>query len=62
MKTGYIEQLLQLFSGARWDGDLISKFHRKELVKAELAIQVRGCNLITPKGVEYLLDLGLVHP
>jgi hypothetical protein len=35
--SGYIEQLLQLFNGATWDGNLIGKMHRDELVKNELA-------------------------
>jgi len=58
-----IEQLLQLFHGATWDGDLISKSDRKELVKEGLAIQQRhGYNLITCKGVTYLYRLGIIHP
>ena len=57
-----IEQLMNIFNGAVWDGNLISKVDRDELVKASLVQKVRGIwNIITPKGVEYLLDLGLVR-
>lgn len=60
--NGYIEQLMQLFGGAKWDGDLICKDHRKQLVKSGLAVQAEGgFNLITPKGVKYLSELGLIH-
>ena len=62
LKSGYIEQLFLLFKGATWGGDLISKQHRDELVKAELAERKRGYNFITGKGIEYLLDMGIVHP
>lgn len=61
LKNGYIEQLFLLFKGVTWDGDLISKAHRDELVKVGLAERVRGYNFITAKGIAYLLDLGIVH-
>ena len=60
--TGYIEQLKQLFNGVRWDGDLLSKHHRNELVKNGLAAKANGWNLITEKGVTYLEELGLIQP
>lgn len=60
---GYIEQLKQLFEGVRWDGDLLSKHHRNELVKNGLATKAaNGWNLITKKGVTYLEELGLIYP
>ena len=59
----FIEQLLQLFNGTTWDGNLISKRDRDGLVQSGFAVRARGgYNLITVKGVEYLLDLGLIHP
>ena len=58
--NGYTEQLLLLFKGVTWDGDLIDKQARDELVKAGLADRKRGYNFITAKGIEYLLDLGIV--
>lgn len=61
-RPGYIEQLLQLFNGATWDGDLLAKSHRDALIKAGLAERAHGYNIITRKGVQYLLDLGLIHP
>lgn len=54
-----IEQLKQLAT-ATWDGNLISKSDRDELVKAELAQRGYGWNWITEKGVKYLVDLGLL--
>lgn len=54
-----IEQLRQL-ERCTWDGNLISKTDRDELVKSGLSQRVQGWNLITTKGVEYLLDLGLL--
>jgi len=65
-----IEQL-QCLCMLTWDGNLISKSHRDELVKAGLAQRFEGgYNLITAKGVQYLYDLrllpkklsGSVHP
>ncbi len=55
-----IEQL-QLLCLLTWDGNLISKQSRDELVKAGLAQRFEGgFNLITPKGVQYLCDLRLL--
>jgi len=55
-----IEQL-QCLCMLTWDGNLISKHHRDELVKAGLAQRFEGgYNLITPKGVQYLSDLRLL--
>jgi len=59
MKTR-IEQLILIFNGATWDGDLISKHGRDELVKAGLVERTEyGYNIITAKGVEYVVELGL---
>lgn len=58
--TGYLEQLLDIFKGSVWDGNLISKKHRDELLKAGLVIKAHGWNVITPKGVQYLGELGLL--
>ncbi len=55
-----IEQL-QLLCMLTWDGNLISKAYRDELVKAGLARRFEGgFNLITAKGVQYLYDLRLL--
>lgn len=59
---GRIEQLLQLLR-ITWDGDLISKPDRDELLKNELCVKASGgWNIITPKGIEYLEQLGFIHP
>jgi hypothetical protein len=57
--NGTIEQLKQLTS-CTWDGNLISKSDRDELVKAGLAQRAHGWNWITEKGVEYLVNLKLL--
>lgn len=57
--NGRIEQLKQLTS-CTWDGNLISKADRDELVKAGLAEHGFGWNWITAMGVEYLVKLGLL--
>ena len=62
MATDYTEQLLAVFKSTTWDGDLISKSDRNALVKAGLIQKTRGYNLVTPKGVRHLLDLGIVRP
>jgi hypothetical protein len=54
-----IEQL-QLLCMVTWDGNLISKTHRDELVRAGLAQRLEGYNFITVKGLRYLIDLGLL--
>lgn len=62
MLDNHIEQLMQIFNGAIWDGDLISKDSRTQLVKAGLVEQTGGYNIITSKGVGYVIDLGLIRP
>jgi hypothetical protein len=55
-----IEQLQNLCL-LTWDGNLISKSDRDELVKAGLACRIEGgYNLITQKGIQYLRDLRLL--
>ena len=60
--NGYIEQMLQIFDGAVWDGNLIGKRHRDELYKNGLIDRVMGWNIITKKGVKYVISLGLRKP
>lgn len=64
MKTqsGHLEQLTELSKGVVWDGNLISKYARDDLVNSGLAERVNGWNLITAKGVQYLIDLGFLRP
>lgn len=56
-----IDQLIQLKS-ITWDGNLISKTDRDELVSCGLAQRCYGYNLITCKGIEYLVNLALLKP
>ena len=59
---GRVEQLLQLLQ-ITWDGDIINKTERDILIKLELAYTTSGgFNIITPKGIEYLYELGFIHP
>ena len=57
-----LEQLRQIFNGATWDGDLISKRLRDRLVEDGLVERVKGWNIITTMGASYLIDLNLVQP
>ena len=52
-----IEQLQQLTT-VTWDGDLISKTDRDELVKCGFAKRVLGWNYITEEGIRTLVFLG----
>lgn len=56
-----IEASLMQLMQVTWDGDLISKSDRTWLVEAGLAARRDGWNMITPMGITYLLDLGLIH-
>ncbi len=57
---GNIEQLKQLLT-ATWDGNLICKSHRDELVKSGFAFRTNyGFNCISQKGVETLYELGVL--
>jgi hypothetical protein len=55
---GQLQQLTHL----TFDGDLIGKSHRDELVKSGLAYRYNGWNLITKEGIEYLERLKFIHP
>jgi hypothetical protein len=60
MGSGMIEQLQQL-QKVTWDGDLISKSQRDALVKCGYVVRCGGgWNLITKKGVEVLVNIGLL--
>ena len=54
-----LDQLQQLLS-VTWDGNLICKADRDELVKKRLADKYDGFNYITKKGLRYLIDLKLI--
>jgi len=55
-------QLLQLFNGTTWDGNLIAKDMRDVLVKKGFALKCEGgWNVITTKGVNVLNDLGYIQ-
>jgi hypothetical protein len=54
----YIEQLAQIFNGAVWDGDLISKDDRDQLVKDGLVTRSCGYNIITQDGVQAFIVSG----
>lgn len=56
-----VEACLMQLMQATADGDLISKSERSWLVDAGLATRGHGFNVITPKGIMYLKELGLIH-
>ena len=61
MANSRYDQLMQIFRGSVWDGDLISKTDRDYLVKFELVEKCTGgWNIITPKGITYLSELGFI--
>jgi hypothetical protein len=60
-KTTRIEQLEQLTT-ATWDGNLISKTDRDELVKIGYAEKCNGWNFITANGIIVLTNLGILKP
>ena len=56
-----LEQLKQLLT-VTWDGNLISKKYRDDLVESGLAERQSGYNFLTAKGVKYLIDLKELKP
>lgn len=53
------EVLMQLFiQGPTWDGNLVSKSDRNELLDAGLASKWEGWNYLTPAGVEAAVRAG----
>lgn len=56
---GRLAQLMQLTT-ATWDGDLLCKGERDELVKRSLAERTGGFSVINRNGLQYLDDLGLL--
>lgn len=61
MTSPHIEQLKQLLT-VTWDGNLIGKDYRDDLVRSGLAERGFGYNWLTAKGVEYLTTLRLLVP
>ena len=57
--TSRIEQLKQLAT-VTWDGNLISKHDRDELVKCGWATRSHGYNVVTESGIQALQNLGLL--
>jgi hypothetical protein len=57
---GILETLLECLQ-ITWDGDLISKTDRDELVNKGLIVRSNGYNIISAKGIEYLEQLGIIH-
>jgi hypothetical protein len=49
-------------SGPVWDGNLISKTDRDELVKAGWVDRFGGWNFLTNRGVEAAVALGILKP
>ncbi len=56
----YIDQLMQLATGPIWDGNLISKNNRDDLVSCGYAMRTRGYTLLTKHGLNVLLNIHLI--
>lgn len=56
-----VEACLMQLMQCTADGDLISKAERDWLVACDLATRGHGFNVITPAGIMYLKELGLIH-
>lgn len=54
-----IEQLLQIFDGKVWDGDLISKHDRDVLFEYGLITRHDNYNYISQRGIKLCIILGL---
>lgn len=54
-----IEQLKQIAKSPVWDGNLISKTCRDELVKAGYVERVGGYNIMTVSGIIVCQNLGI---
>lgn len=61
MNYSHIEQLKQLIT-VTWDGHIIGKSIRDDLLSSGLAQRTQGYNWLTPKGVEYLVNLRILVP
>jgi hypothetical protein len=60
--SSFYDQLMQLMF-LTWDGDLISKSDRDQLVKKGLAVRFgNGWNIITETGVAFLERKDYIHP
>lgn len=54
MGHSFRDQIMQLLR-ITWDGDLVSKSDRDELVRRGLAVKTNGgYNILTKEGIEYL--------
>jgi len=56
-----IDQLLQLLRIV-WDGDLISKDDRDTLIAMGYVVHENGFQIITTKGIRYLIENGFIKP
>lgn len=56
----YIEQLTQIAQSPVWDGNLIGKHTRDELVKAGLVGRWGGWNFLTEEGIKYAINLHIL--
>lgn len=61
MVNSRLEQLVQLLR-VTWDGDLISKSDRDELIKVEYCSKCEGWNYITYEGIKALIKIGALKP
>lgn len=58
--TDDIDQFRQIVKGPVWDGNLIGKSNRDELVKNGLVARTMGWNFLTKEGMEVAVKLKIV--
>ena len=62
LSSAAIDMINQLFTtGPTWDGNVVSKAGRGELVKAGLAFHENGWASLTPEGVRTAVEWNQVH-
>ena len=60
LSSAAIEVLGQLFiSGPKWDGNVVSKSGRTELVEAGLAFRTDGFQSLTAEGIKMALEIDI---
>ena len=60
-QTPELHQLCQLIHGPVWDGNLMSKSARDDLVKSGLVLRVAGWNVLSVEGVKTLYNIGFLR-
>lgn len=60
LSLSQLEALLQIFKRTTWDGDLIGKRQKNDLVELGFVEKSHGFNFITRAGIEYLHENNMI--